>query len=566
MTRLTRRTLALSLPLALALSAALTWSPAGAVGVTVDTISMAPAPSPSSPVVYGTSVTLSATVGNTASPAGTVDFKYSTDGSTYVDVAGCSAQSIATGSSVVSTCVTTALPAGVQDVEAVYSGDATYESVTSTPVAYSVTKHASTISVTSALPAAPVAPGTSVTITATVGAGQTAGTVQFNYSLDGATYVTVSGCGAKAVSGTTATCVTTALPIGTQDLNAAYLSDPNYSNQTSVAFAYTVKTGATVSLGATPASPVPAGTSVAVTATVGAGQTGTVTVKASPDGVTYSTIAACSAVAISGTTAVCTTTTIPAGTLDLEAVYNGDSNYSTATSAALPYTVTGSTAGSVTLTATPSGPVAFNTPVTLTANLGSSLQTGTVLFASSLDGTTYTTIAGCSAVAIAASRAACTTSSLPVGTRFVRATYSGNATYSSLNSGALAMVVSGTTPSSVALVAAPASPVAVGTSVTLTATVGLSAESGTVAFQYSTDGSSYLPIAACTAQPVSTVTASCVTTALPAGTLDVRAVYSGNPTYAPATSAVLAYAVAGSTTSSVTVAATPVTPGARARR
>ncbi|HEV2426864.1 MAG TPA: Ig-like domain repeat protein, partial [Acidimicrobiales bacterium] len=549
MSRLARRSIALALPIALALSGALVASPAGAT--TGDTITMFPAPSPASPV-YGDSVTLSALVSgvDTSSPGpGTVAFQYY-DGSAWTTIAACSAQTVTPGGgSGTATCVTTALPAVTVDVRANYSGDNSYSASAGTQFAYTVAKHASTISITNAAPTSPAAPGTQVTITATVGSGQTAGKVQFDYSLDGSTYVAISGCTAQSVSGTTATCVTTGLPIGTVDLSATYQTDPNFLNQTSAAFAYAVKTAATVSLGAGPSSPVVSGTSVTLTATVGTGETGTVTMKSSPDGVTFTTIAACSAVAVSGTTAICVTTTIPAGTLFLQAVYNGNVNFATATSASLSYAVTGSTASTITLAAVPAGPVAFNTSVALTATLASSLQTGTVLFASSPDGTTYTTIAACAAVTISATHATCTTTALPDGTRFVRAVYSGNTSYVSATSAAVGLIVSGTTASSVSLGAAPASPVANGTSVLLTATVGASAETGSVAFEYSVDGSNYTVLSACAAQAVSGTAATCTTTALPAGTVDVEAVYAGNATYlgnasfATVTSAAVPYAI-----------------------
>jgi CHRD domain/Bacterial Ig-like domain (group 3)/Divergent InlB B-repeat domain len=78
--------------------------------------------------------------------------------------------------------------------------------------------------------------GQSVAFTATVtGTSSPTSTVRFK---DGAT--TITGCSAVALSGTTAICTTSSLPLGARSLTAEYLGDSNNTPSTSSAFAHTV--------------------------------------------------------------------------------------------------------------------------------------------------------------------------------------------------------------------------------------------------------------------------------------------------------------------------------------
>jgi CHRD domain/Bacterial Ig-like domain (group 3)/Divergent InlB B-repeat domain len=78
--------------------------------------------------------------------------------------------------------------------------------------------------------------GQSVTFTATVtGSSSPTGTVRFK---DGTTAIT--GCSAVALTGTTADCTTSALPLGARSLTAEYSGDANNMPSTSTAFVHTV--------------------------------------------------------------------------------------------------------------------------------------------------------------------------------------------------------------------------------------------------------------------------------------------------------------------------------------
>jgi hypothetical protein len=324
--------------------------------------------SPVSPDTYGTSVTITATVASGLS--GTVDFRYSANGSSWTDVSGCGAVTV---SSTTVTCpATTTLPAGTNYLDGTYSG------ATSAAYPY-VVRNASGVTIISVTPVSPVSYLTTVTMTATVTVGAT-GYVEFESSLNGVTYTAVTGCSAAVISANVATCATNTVPAGTIYLEAVYSGDANYATATSVAYPYIVKNAVTVAItSVTPVSPTTYGTSVTMTATVITGATGSVEFETSPNGTTWTAILACAADALSIVThtAVCTTASVPPGTAYLEAVYSGDANYATATSVAYPYAVGQATQAALTLTATPQSGV-VGKAVTLSTTGGSS--TGAVTY------------------------------------------------------------------------------------------------------------------------------------------------------------------------------------------
>ena len=528
-------------------------SPASAVGTTASTT--VTTATPASPQIVGTSVTITATVTSGAT-GGTVGFWYSTNGTTYTSVTGCSAQSISNTVPNTATCVTTALPIGTVDLISIYTGDSTYAASTSAAYPYVVTTGATaSTTVTTATPASPQIVGTSVTITSTVTTGAT-GTVNFEYSTNGSTYTSVTGCAAVAVSSSTASCVTTALPIGTVDLNSIYSGNSTYAASTSAAYPYLVTTGATASttaVSATPASPQLVGTSVTITSTVTSGATGTVNFEYSTNGSTYTSVTGCAAVAVSSSTASCVTTALPIGTVDLNSIYSGNSTYAASTSAAYPYLVTtGATASTTAVSATPASPQLVGTSVTITSTVTSG-ATGTVNFEYSTNGTTYTSVTGCSAQSISGTTATCITTLLPVGTVDLNSVYSGNATYVSSTSVAYPYLIRSASTTTVTSVT-PASPQTYGTSVTITATVTTGA-TGTVSFESSPNGSTWTALSGCTAQPLSTTTysATCTTTVVPAGTAYINALYSGDATYITSTSTKYAYVVAVGTQATLAV-------------
>jgi hypothetical protein len=162
------------------------------------------------------------------------------------------------------------------------------------------------------------------TVAPTTGSAEPTGTIQF--SVDG----TAVG-GPVTLSGGVATFTSNTLTVGTHTVKAVYTPDST---------AYTASNGSTsqvvnkATLGqngladitlTSSLNPSNVGQSVTFTATVPAGVTGTVTFK---DGATTLGTGT-----ISGTTATFATTTLAVGTHPVTAVYGGDTNYNTATSA-----------------------------------------------------------------------------------------------------------------------------------------------------------------------------------------------------------------------------------------
>ena len=352
--------------------------------------------------------------------------------------------------------------------------DATPATAYGTVLSFTTGGTAGTVTMTSVSPGVSSSVyGTSETLTATTGAGET-GTVTFLYSLDSSTYQILGTCSGRPISGTTATCVTTAIPAGTVDLEAFYNGDTSYSDATSAAFPYTVSkasSGVVVS-SVSPVSPVSYGTTVTMTATVTAGATGYVQFESSLNGVTYAAVTGCSAVAVSSSVATCATTTLPGGTVDLEALYLGDSNYFASTSVAYPYIVKNT--GTVTVTVSPVSPTYYGNTVTITAAVTSG-ATGSVTFETSPNGSAWTPIVACTSVALSITThtAVCTTTALPAGNAYLEAVYSGDAYYLTSTSAAFPYVVTQATQGVLTLNVSPRSGT-VGKAVTLSTTGGTS--------------------------------------------------------------------------------------------
>ncbi|HWH10557.1 MAG TPA: Ig-like domain-containing protein [Solirubrobacteraceae bacterium] len=182
--------------------------------------------SPASPSVFGQPVTFKATVAPVApgagTPTGTVTF---TDGGTAIP--GCSAQPLSASSPDTATCTTSGLSVAgsPHSIKATYGGDGNFAGSTSSGLAYTVNKAATTTTVT-ASPASSSTFGQSVTLTATVapvapGAGTPTGTVTF--TVDGTTVGTapVSATGHASIA-------TTSLSAGSHTIVATYSGDGNF--------------------------------------------------------------------------------------------------------------------------------------------------------------------------------------------------------------------------------------------------------------------------------------------------------------------------------------------------
>jgi predicted thioesterase len=462
-----------------------------------DTLTTSPNPS-----TFGQNVTITdtiPTVGGVA-PTGTVNFY---DFGTLIGTG--------TVTNGVATLVTGTLPVGTDSITGVYQGDGNYAVVTAGPVNQVVTAVSSTA--TLAVGPNPTTFGTAVTMTETipvVNGTPATGTVTF--SNNGA----VIGTGAINAQGV-ATFTTTTLPVGTDPITASYPGNTTYNPVNSGPVNEVVnKANGPDTLAVNP-DPAVFGTTVTITDTVptvgGVAPTGTVTF--TNNGTTIGT-----APIINGV-ATLTTTTLPVGSDPISGAYGGDGNYAPITAGPVNEIITTGNTTPV-LGATPN-PTTFGTPVTITESIpgiNGVTPTGTVNFFD--NGTAIGTGTVTNGVATLV------TSTLPIGTDPITATYSGDKNYGTANSGPLNVVVNKAAPADT-VVGAP-NPSNSGTQVTLTFTVppvnGVP-PTGVVTFY---NGTTPIGTGTVNASGIATLT----TSSLPIGTDTITAKYPGDNTYAPA--------------------------------
>ena len=466
-----------------------------------------------SPSTFGQSITLTATISPqfSGSPNGTVTFK---TGSTVIG----SPVAVSGGTAAL---MTTALPSGTQNLTAVYSGDTNFNASTSAPVSFTVNPATSTTVLTTS--ASPSTFGASVTLTATITpipTGALLGTVNF---FNGATNI---GSGNVSASGV-ATLSTAALPVGVLSLTAVYSGNANFATSTSAAVSFTVnKAATTTALGVAP-NPVIAGQTVTLTATITPTPTGTPL--GTVDFFNGATNIGTSNVNGNGV-ATLSTAALPQGTLSLTATYSGNINFATSTSPAQSLVVI--TATTTALIAAPN-PSTFGQSVTMTATvtptpIGAPIGTVNFFNGATMVGTSNVNASGV---------ATFSSTTLPVGTLSLTAVYSGNAAFGTSTSSALSLTVN-VAPTTTTLAAAP-SPGTFGQSITLTAMIApvpSGAALGTVNFF---NGATNIGTGNVNASGVATL----AITTLPAGSLTLTAVYSGNVSFGPSTSAGLALTV-----------------------
>ena len=494
--------------------------------------------SPTSPQPSGASVTLTATVSPSA--PGTVQFEYGTGTPTLIG----SPQTVTDGTASIST---TALPVGTDDLSAVFTPAqfAAYSGSTGTAT-YTINSGASATTTTLSPPPSPASPvtfGTSVTLNATVTSGVSGtitGSVQFE---SGGSPVGSP----QTVSGGAASLTTTALPVGAPDLLTAVFTPTGdlYAGSTSTSVNYTVQQADTTTTLATPTppSPVYVGSSVDLSATVTSTVSGTIagTVQFESGGDPVG-----SPQTVTGGAASLTTTALPIGNPDvLTAVFtpSAGGNFATSTSTSVDYTVKALNATTTTLSPPPSpaSPVTFGTSVTLSATVTSTASgtlSGTVQFESggSPVGSPQTVTGGAASL---------TTTALPVGAPdLLTAVYLptvGN-TFATSTSTSVNYTVQQADTTTTLATPTPPSPVYVGSSVDLSATV-TSTVSGTIAgtVQFESGGD---PVG--NPQTVTGGAASLTTTALPVGNPDVlTAVFtpSAGGNFATSTSTSVDYTV-----------------------
>ena len=263
--------------------------------------------------------------------------------------------------------------------------------------------------------------GASVTLTATVTTGAT-GSV--NFESDGAT---IGTCGAVTVVSGSAQCVTSALPGGSNSLQAYYSGNSTYASSVSSTEAFVVAAANQSALSITTVSTTFAESpSNDVTlATSGGSSGGAVTYTVSPSANAANCV-------VSGSILSYTS----AGSCSLTATMAGGANYNPVSSSPTAFTVN-LAPSSTTLGASPTSS-SYGTSVTLTATVTAG-ATGSVNFES--DGTTIGT---CGNVDIVSASAQCLTTVVPGGTDSLQAFYSGDGNFLSSSSSTHTFVVSPT--------------------------------------------------------------------------------------------------------------------------
>ncbi len=482
------------------------------------------------PSVFGQQVTFTATIAPTApgtgTPSGTVNFL---DGGN--PITGCTGVALAAGQA---TCQTSTLVVGNHTISVSYDGDTNFNTssgnMTGNPQV--VNKAAVNVGLTSATN--PSVFGQAVSFTATLaaappGGGTPSGTVSF---LDGGN--PIAGCTNVAVVAGQAVCMTSALVVGNHTITAQYGGDANFNTNTgSLTGNPQVVNKATTSVGLTSGTnPSVFGQSVNFTATIGVSAPGA----GSPTGTVQfldggNPITGCTSVALAAGQAVCSSSALAVGNHTITAQYSGDGNFNTSNGSLTgnPQVVNKADA-TVGLTSA-TNPSVFGQSVTFTATIaaappGAGSPTGTVNFLDSGN-----PIAACQNVALAAGQAQCITSALAVGNHTISAAYSGDGNFNTVSGNLTGNPQVVNKANTAVGLTSSLNPSVFGQSVTLTASVSVTAPgagsaSGTVNFL---DGGN--PIAACQNVALAAGQAVCMTTALTAGNHTITAQYSGDGSF-----------------------------------
>jgi sugar lactone lactonase YvrE/predicted secreted protein len=476
-----------------------------------------------SPSLVGEAVTFTATIAAGGDvTTGTVTFF---NGGTAI--AGCS--NVTQAPNETAKCTTSALPLGSDSITASYSGDANDASALS-PALVQKVQQAATIVLTVSPNPAVVTANVTLTATATAATGTPTGSITF---YDGTTAIGSANLSAGGV----ASFSTTTLAVGTQVLSAKYSGDTNDAAETSNTVSEVVQQATTATTLTSSNTTAPVGSQVTFTATVtstnGPEPTGTVEFMAG-------TTSLGSGILGSNGTAALSLTSLAPGTYSIVAVYQGDTDDATSSSAPLSETIQ-KIPTATTLSAS-LNPISAGAVLTLSAAVSA---TGSATGAGALAGqVTFSEGATVYGTATINSSGAATLqiSTLSAGSHSIVATYSGNTNYATSTSAVLVEVVNSTatttTLTSTAATTLAGEPASFTASVSTTTGI----PTGSVSFY---DGGVSIGQAQLNAQGVATLSTSTLTV----GSHAITAVYGGNGNYNTSTSAALQHTVVLATTS-----------------
>ncbi|MDB5352689.1 MAG: hypothetical protein JWN86_3936 [Planctomycetota bacterium] len=393
--------------------------------------------------VFGQALTLTANV-----PAGTGSVAFQ-DGSTILGTATISGE--------IATLATSALSVGSHAITAIYSGDSTVNSASSTIVSVAVSKSATTEVVIAS--GGSIVPGQTVSFTASVaptspGSGTATGTITFFDGLTslGSSPLDLTGHATIAISN---------LTVGTHSISATYSGDGSFSGITSATIAQTVAAAAStttlnISGGTVSGEAATLTATVAVTSPGSATSTGTVLFL---DG---SNTIGSAPVSGSGTASI-TLPGLSVGSHSFTAQYLGDSNIAGSASIAVSPTVARAETSTVILAPGESlvfgGEASFSASVAIVSP-GSGAAAGIVTF---FDGSAVLGTA-----ALTNGSATFAVKGLAVGTHAISAIYSGDVNSSGSTSIAVLQVID--KAATTAIIATPKTSIS-GQTLTIVATV-----------------------------------------------------------------------------------------------
>jgi hypothetical protein len=397
------------------------------------------------PSLVNQSTTLTATISAVATPTGTVTFYNGSTALGTVPVNGTTA-----------TLPVSFATSGTYPLTAVYTTTSPNPDVTSatSAVLNQVVQNIASLTLSSSVNPSQIGQATILTANLTA-LGTPTGTVRF---YDGATQIGIAN-----LTGSTASISVSFATPGTHTLKAVYSGDTLTSTATSAPLAQVVINSSGITLSSS-VNPSLVGQSTTLTANLTALGTPTGTVRFY-DGATLIATAN-----LTGATASVSVSFATAGTHPLTAVYSGDTNTQTATSATLSQVVLNIASITLTSSVNPSQP---NQSTTLTANLTAlGTPTGTVKF---YDGTTLI-----GTVNVVGGMASLPISFTTPGTHSLKAVYSGDSLTSAGTSATLAQIV--LNPSTITLTTS-VNPVNVNANTTLTSTItSTGTPTGTVTF------------------------------------------------------------------------------------
>ena len=371
------------------------------------------------PSVFGQSVTFTATVAATAPGAGTAN------GSVEFFDGSLSLGSVTLTSGSATSAAITNFGVSTHSITAVYSGDGSFITSTSSTVSQVVNKASSATALASSVN--PSVFGQSVTFTATVtgSSGTPTGTVQF---FDGSTSLGI----VTLTSSSATSAAITNFGVGTHSITAVYSGDLSFVTSTSSAVSQVVNKASSATVLIAAPNPSVFGESITFTALV-TGSSGT------PSGtITFkngSTTLGTGTLNGSGVTTFSTSSLAVGNAYSITAEYGGDASFVTSTSSAVSQVVNKASSATV-LIAAPN-PSVFGQSVTFTALVTGSSGTpsGTITFKNGSTTLGTGTLNGSGVTTFS-------TSSLAVGNAYsITAEYGGDANFVTSTSSAISQVV-----------------------------------------------------------------------------------------------------------------------------